>query len=31
MKELILIVIAAAAGLATFLLIARKFGKDCIP
>jgi hypothetical protein len=31
MKELIFVLISGAVGLATFGLIARKYGKDCIP
>ncbi len=31
MKEVALIIAAGAIGLTTFVVIAKKFGKDCIP
>ncbi len=31
MKEMFILLIAAAAGLATFTAALRKYGSDCIP
>lgn len=31
MKEIAVIVLSAGIGLSTFVVLAKKFGKDCIP